>query len=74
MVIKRPGSSINLELLKGGFADDVWFSRGYFQPNIDQVILQDITSRDRVNTRRATISCSGPSQNIQIKNADIYPV
>ena len=61
-----------MAFLKGGFADDVWFSRGYFQPNIDQVILQDITSRDRVNTRRATISFSGLAQNIQIKNADIY--
>ena len=56
----------------GGFADDVWFSRGYFHPNIEQVILQDIASKNRVNPRRATISFSGLSQSIQIKNAKIY--
>lgn len=62
----------NMMLHHGDFADDIWFSRGYFHPNIESVILQDITSQNPTKRKRANISFSGLSQRIQITNTDLY--
>jgi hypothetical protein len=62
----------DVRTLNGGYADDVWFSRGYFNPNIEQVKIERFTSSNRVNPRRATISFSGLCQNVEIRDVDIY--
>jgi hypothetical protein len=61
----------DVRTLNGGYADDVWFSRGYFNPNIEQVTIERLTSSNRVNPRRATISFSGLCQNVEIRDVDI---
>ncbi len=70
----------HLQTVRGGYADDIWISRGYFRPNIRKVVIDNITSdinnlinpRPRINKKRATISFSGLAQNIEITNAKIY--
>lgn len=62
----------NIITTRGGYADDIWISRGYFRPNILQVSISKISSNNRVNLKRATISFSGLAQNIEITDADIY--
>jgi hypothetical protein len=62
----------DVSTLNGGFADDVWFSRGYFNPNIESVTIERLTSTNRVSPRRATISFSGLCQNVDIRDLDIY--
>jgi hypothetical protein len=62
----------NIRTVRGGYADDIWISRGYFRPNIGKVSINNISSRNRINNKRATISFSGLSQNIEIKNANIF--
>ncbi len=62
----------NMGTLHGGFADDVWISRGYFNPNIERVVIEKFSSQERINGKRATISFSEPCQTIQIKDVDIY--
>src|SRR5437588_1221702 len=62
----------DVRTLNGGYADDVWFSRGYFNPNIEHVTIERLTSANRVNPRRATISFSGLCQNVEIWDVDIY--
>jgi hypothetical protein len=58
----------NLTLLRGGFADDLWFPPGYFRPNIDQVSLSGLVSQERVNHHRASVGFSGLSQRISIRD------
>src|SRR5207244_12359405 len=58
--------------VNGGYADDVWFTRGYFNPNIEQVDIQRFTSTNRVNPRRASISFSAVCQNVRISDADLF--
>lgn len=62
----------NIRTTRGGYADDIWITRGYFRPNIGNVSLTNITSKNRVNYKRATISFSGLVQNVSIKKADIF--
>jgi hypothetical protein len=62
----------NIRTIRGGYADDIWISRGYFRPNIGKVSINNIISKNRVNNKRATISFSGLTQNVEIKNADIF--
>lgn len=62
----------DVQTLNGGYADDVWFSRGYFNPNIERVDIERFTSSNRVNPRRASISFSGVCQNVRIADADLY--
>lgn len=62
----------NVVTANGGYADDVWISRGYFNPNIERVVIEKLSSLNRVNPKRATISFSGVCQTIQIKDVDIY--
>jgi hypothetical protein len=62
----------DIQTVNGGFADDVWISRGYFNPNIERVEIERFRSTNRVNPRRATISFSGLCQNIRIADAEVY--
>ncbi len=62
----------NIRTTRGGYADDIWISRGYFRPNIRKVSINNITSKNRVNNKRATISFSGLAQNVEIQNANIF--
>ena len=64
----------DVEFLNGGYADDVWFppGGGLFHPNIDQVVVQRVVSRRRVNPVRSTIGFSVPCANISVEDADIY--
>ena len=62
----------NIHTIRGGYSDDIWFSRGYFRPNIGSVSINNIRSSNRVNTKRATVSFSGLTQTTAISNADIF--
>jgi hypothetical protein len=62
----------DVHTVNGGYADDVWFSRGYFNPNIERVDIERFRSTNRVNPRRASISFSGLCQNVRITDADLY--
>lgn len=62
----------NVRTIRGGYADDIWISRGYFRPNIGKVLINKVTSKDRVNRKRATISFSGLTQKTEITNCNIY--
>lgn len=62
----------NVRTIRGGYADDIWISRGYFRPNIGKVIINKITSKNRVNQKRATITFSGLTQKAEITNCNIY--
>lgn len=62
----------NIRTNKGGYADDIWISRGYFRPNIGKVSIKNITSQNRINEKRATISFSGLTQKVEITNANIF--
>ena len=62
----------NIVTLNGGYADDIWFSRGYFRPNIESVLIQRISSKNRINRKRASISFSGLAQKIEISQANIF--
>jgi hypothetical protein len=57
----------------GGYADDIWFSRGGFYPNIVNVGVDRLVSTPRViNRDRATLDFSGLCQNITITNSQIF--
>jgi hypothetical protein len=60
-----------VNFVRGGFADDLWFPPGYFHPNIVRVNLSNITSQQRVNQQRATISFSGLSLEVSILNCEL---
>jgi hypothetical protein len=64
----------DMGFLNGGYADDVWFppAGGLFHPNIDQVVIERIVSKRRLDPHRSTIDFSVPCANIAIKDADIY--
>jgi hypothetical protein len=64
----------DMEFLNGGYADDVLFppGGGLFHPNIDQVVIQRVVSKRRLNPLRSTIDFTTPCANISIKDADIY--
>jgi hypothetical protein len=62
----------DVHTLNGGYADDVWFSRGYFNPNIERVDIERFRSSNRVNPRRNSIDFSAVCQNVRITDADLY--
>lgn len=62
----------DVETVNGGYADDVWFSRGYFNPNIERVEIERFRSTNRVSPKRASISFSGVCQNVRITDADLF--
>lgn len=62
----------NMTTLNGGYADDVWISRGYFNPNIERVIVEKFSSQNRVDPHRSTISFSAVCQSIRMKDVDIH--
>jgi hypothetical protein len=62
----------DVQTVNGGYADDVWFSRGYFNPNIQRVSIERFRATNRVSPRRASISFSGVCQNVRITDADLY--
>src|SRR5262249_43390167 len=53
------------------FADDIWFRPGYFRPNIGLVQLTRIVSKSRVNPRRASVSFSGLTQRVAMKDCTL---
>jgi hypothetical protein len=55
-----------------GYADDIWFSRGDFHPNIAEVRIDHLTSTSRVNRKRSTVDFSGLCRDISISNSDIF--
>lgn len=62
----------NTRTIHGGYADDIWISRGYCRPNIAKVSINKISSQNRINNKRATISFSGLAQSVDIQNANIF--
>jgi hypothetical protein len=64
----------DLCLLNGDFADDIWFSRGYFHPNIERVDIRSIKSPHGSARKRATISFSGLSQKISVRDCEIHEI
>ena len=52
----------DVQTVNGGYADDVWFSRGYFNPNIERVDIERFSSTNRVSPRRASISRRVPER------------
>lgn len=62
----------NIRTTRGGYADDIWISRGYFRPNIGKVSIKGISSTNRVNSKRATISFSGLTGKVEITEANIF--
>jgi hypothetical protein len=61
----------DIRLERGGFADDIWFPPGYFRPNIALAQLERVVSGRRVNPRRASVSFSGLTQNVKMKDCDL---
>jgi hypothetical protein len=62
----------DVQTVNGGYSDDVWFTRGYFDPNIEHVDIQRFRATNRINPRRASISFSAVCQNVRIADADLY--
>jgi hypothetical protein len=63
----------NLVTDNGGYADDIWFSRGGFYPNIVYVRVDNLVSTPRViDRRRATLDFSGLCHDISITNSQIF--
>ena len=63
--------------VNGGCADDVWVAyapSGEFHPHIEEVVIEQVASADRVNPRRATLSFSGLARRIRIHEAAVYRV
>jgi hypothetical protein len=58
----------NLTLVRGGFADDIMFPPSYFRPNISSVTVTHLTSEQRINPFRASVSFTGLSQRIVIRD------
>jgi hypothetical protein len=68
----RMVSLTRLETRNGGYADDIWFSRGGFYPNIEQVDINDVRSGPRVGPKRSTVNFSGLCLRISITDCDIF--
>lgn len=62
----------NIRTTRGGYADDIWISRGYFRPNIGKVSIKGLSSINRVNSKRATVSFSGLTEKVEISQANIF--
>lgn len=62
----------NLHVSNGGYADEIWFSRGHFHPNIARVRVDRLISATRVNQKRATVDFSGLCQDITITNSKFF--
>jgi hypothetical protein len=62
----------NLHVSNGGYADEIWFSRGHFHPNIARVLVDRLISATRVNQKRATVDFSGLCQDITITNSKFF--
>jgi hypothetical protein len=62
----------NVHTVRGGFADDIWFTRGNFNPNIENVIIENVTDGERVQPGRTTINFSGMCQNVHIHDIDVH--
>jgi hypothetical protein len=62
----------NIKTINGGRADNIWFSRGEFNPNIGRVRIERLTEPSRWKKTRSTIAFSGLAQNVVIRDADIY--
>lgn len=63
---------LDLRVANGGYADEVWFSRGYFHPNIAHVRVERLVATDRVNTKRATVDFSGLCLDIRIADSEFF--
>lgn len=62
----------NLWFGNGGYSDEIWISRGYFNPNIARVKVDRVASGTRVNRRRATVDFSGLCQDIAVTNCKFF--
>jgi hypothetical protein len=62
----------HLELLNGGYADDIWISRGGFYPNIAELRFNHVRSGERIKRKRSTICFSGLASRVSMTNCNIY--
>jgi len=62
----------NVHLVNGGYADDIRIGRGYFNPNIVEVNISNISSGPRIDHHRATVGFSGLVEKAIIQKANIY--
>jgi hypothetical protein len=65
-------SLTHLEMQNGGYADDIWISRGHFYPNIREMRIDHVNSSNRVAHKRSTICFSGLALRVSITNCDFY--
>ncbi len=64
----------NIHSVNGGYADDIWVSRGYFRPNIRRCTFRNISDSNRVSPRRGTITFSSPAQHVSIEDCAVYKI
>jgi hypothetical protein len=62
----------DLRVANGGYADEIWFSRGYFNPNIARVRVDRLIAGRRINRKRATVDFSGLCQDITVTNSTFF--
>lgn len=64
----------NVDIINGGYADDIWISRGYFNPNIESVKMSNIIAKreNRHNGKRSSIDISGLTKNFKANDLNIY--
>ncbi|MBB4080236.1 hypothetical protein GGR28_002866 [Lewinella aquimaris] len=62
----------NVAIRNEGYADGIWISRGYFQPNIASIHFDKVTTVNRVSTKRGSITFSSPAERVEISNCSLH--
>jgi hypothetical protein len=63
---------VDVRLANGGWASDIWFSRGYFNPHIARVRIDRLRAGKRHNRKRADVDFSGLCQDISISDSTFF--